>query len=51
MNELKTRGVEDVLIAIVNGLKGFDAGASAYAHLTRLRQFFRRRWSKPALFI
>src|SRR5512134_2836994 len=29
MNELKGRGVEDVLIAIVDGLKGFDAGASA----------------------
>ena len=36
MNELKTRGVEDVTIAIVDGLKGFDAGASAYAHRTRL---------------
>ena len=23
MNELKTRGVEDILIAIVDGLKGF----------------------------
>jgi transposase-like protein len=29
MNELKRRGVENVLIAIVDGLKGFAAGASA----------------------
>jgi putative transposase len=48
MNELKNCGVEDVLIAIVDGLKGFDADASAYAHLKRLPQSFRRPWSRPA---
>ena len=29
MNELKTRGVEDVLIAIVDGLKGFPEAITA----------------------
>jgi putative transposase len=29
MNELKTRGVEDVLIAVVDGLKGFPEAITA----------------------
>jgi putative transposase len=29
MNELKTRGVEDLLIAIVDGLKGFPEAITA----------------------
>lgn len=29
MNELKTRGVEDILIAVVDGLKGFPAAITA----------------------
>ena len=48
MNELKNRGVEDVLIAIVDGLKGFDA--SAYAHPRPSPPSFRRLSSRPALF-
>jgi hypothetical protein len=32
MNELKSSDVEDVRIAIVNGLKGCDAGDSAGGH-------------------
>jgi putative transposase len=51
MNELKNRGVEDVLLAVVDGLKGFDAGASAYAHPRQSWQFFRMRRSKPVSFI
>jgi putative transposase len=50
MNELKNRGVEDVLIAIVDGLKGFDADASAYAHPRPSPPSFRRLSSRPALF-
>ena len=42
MNALKSRGVDDVLIAIVDGLKGLDAGASAYAHRTPLRRSFHK---------
>jgi putative transposase len=34
MNELKTRGVEDVLIAIVDGLKGFPEAITAVFPLT-----------------
>ncbi len=30
MNELRTRGVEDVLIAIVDGLKGFPEAITAF---------------------
>ena len=51
MNELKNRGIEDVLLAVVDGLKGFDAGASAYAHPKQFLQSFRRRRSKPVSFI
>lgn len=51
MNELKSRGVEDVLIAIVDGLKGFDADASAHAHLKRSPPFFPRLRCRPAWFI
>jgi putative transposase len=29
MNELKNRGVEDVLIAVVDGLKGFPEAINA----------------------
>ena len=47
MNELKGRGVEDVLIAIVDGLKGFDAGASAYAHQKPSRRCFRKPRCRP----
>src|SRR4051794_22438602 len=39
MNELKNRGVEDVLIAVVDGLKGFPEAITAV---------FRRRWCRPA---
>ena len=39
MNELKNRGVEDVLIAIVDGLKGFPEA------ITRC---FRKRRCRPA---
>jgi putative transposase len=41
MNELKTRGVEDVLIAIVDGLKGFPEAITAVFPQARF---------KPALF-
>jgi putative transposase len=39
MNELKARGVGDLLIAVVDGLKG---------SLRRLQRSFPRRWSRPA---
>jgi transposase-like protein len=42
MSELKNRGVDDVLIAVDDGLKGFPDAITAS---------FRRRWSRPALFI
>jgi hypothetical protein len=38
MNELKNRGVSDVLIAVVDGFKGFPESTP----------FFRKRSSKPA---
>jgi transposase-like protein len=50
MNEVKSRGVEDVLMAIVDGLKGLTLTRP----LTRTRKpsppFFRRLLSRPALF-
>lgn len=39
MNELKSRGVADVLIAVVDGLKGFPEAINAV---------FPQTWSKPA---
>jgi hypothetical protein len=39
MNELKNRGVEDVLLAVVDGLKGFPEAILAV---------FPRRWCRPA---
>jgi len=42
VNELKTRGVNDILIAVVDGLKGFPE---------RSRRYSRRPWFRPALFI
>ncbi len=35
MNELKTRGVEDILIAVVDGLKGFPEAINAVFPQTR----------------
>ena len=42
MTELKNRGVEDVLIAVVDGLKGFPEAITASS---------RTPWSRPASFI
>ena len=42
MNELKARGVEDILIAVVDGLKGFPEAIEAV---------FPRPRSRPASFI
>ena len=35
MNNLKNRGLEDILIAVVDGLKGFPAYSGISAHLFR----------------
>jgi transposase-like protein len=35
MNELKNRGVEDVLIAVVDGLKGFPEAITFQGSTTR----------------
>jgi len=43
MNELRNRGVEDILLAVVDGLKGFFRMPS--------RQCSRKPWSRPASFI
>ncbi len=40
MNELKNRGVEDVLIAVVDGLKGFPEGCAEERQATPLQEFF-----------
>jgi transposase-like protein len=37
MNELKDRGVQDILIAVVDGLKGFPEAISAVFPRTRLQ--------------
>jgi putative transposase len=37
MNELKTRGVEDILIAVVDGLKGFPEAITAVFPQTRVQ--------------
>lgn len=37
MNELKTRGVEDILIAVVDGLKGFPEAITAVFARTRVQ--------------
>lgn len=35
MNELKNRGVEDILLAVVDGLKGFpEAITAVFPHAT-----------------
>ena len=39
MNELKTRGAQDILIAVIDGLKGFPDA---------IERSFRRLSSKPA---
>jgi putative transposase len=39
LNELRNRGVEDILIAVIDGLKGFPMPS---------RRRFRTRWFKPA---
>ena len=41
MNELKNRGAQDILIAVVDGLKGFPEAINAV---------FRRRSFRPASF-
>jgi transposase-like protein len=41
INELKTRGVNDILIAVVDGLKGFPEES---------RRCIRRPWCRPASF-
>src|SRR5208283_2730006 len=37
MNELKTRGVEDILIAVVDGLKGFPEAITAVFPQTQVQ--------------
>ena len=37
MNELKTRGVNDLLIAVVDGLKGFPEAIGTVFPLTTVR--------------
>jgi putative transposase len=50
MNELKNRGVEDVLIAIVDGVRGLTLARPLRAPGSHHRHLSARLLSKPALF-
>ena len=47
MNELKNRGVNDVLIAVVDGLKGFPEAINAVFPQTIVQTCIVHRWISP----
>ncbi|MDQ0470783.1 hypothetical protein QO011_003802 [Labrys wisconsinensis] len=48
LNELKNRGVEDILIAVVDGLKGFPEAIGAAYPSANAQRLSPRRSSRPA---